>query len=31
VVDPAKLQRALVLAYRDANGGGAASLAEIAQ
>ena len=31
VVDPAKLQRALLLAYRDANGGASTSLAEIAQ
>jgi hypothetical protein len=31
VIDPAKLQRALVLAYRDMNGGAAASLAEIAR
>ncbi len=31
VLDPPKLQRALVLAYRDANGGAANTLAEIAQ
>ena len=31
VIDPAKLQRALVLAYRDMNGGAATNLADISQ
>jgi hypothetical protein len=31
VIDPARLQRAIILAHRDMNGGGATSLAEIAR